>query len=230
MFLRVALDQRDLGVAAAGEAQVGERLLVDGEEAHRGPVLRRHVGDQGPIGHFHALDGGPEVLDELVDHAFLAEDLRDREHQVGGRGAGRKFAAELEADDLGGEHVERLAEHDGLGLDAADAPAQHAQAVDHRGMAVGADQRIGKRDRPGVVFAQEHALGQVLEVDLVYDADGRRHDAEVLKGLLAPAEELVALAVRAGIRSPRCGPSSPARRKSRPAPSGRSPGRPAPGG
>ena len=97
--------------------------------------------------------------------------------------------------DLGGEHVQRLAEHDGLGLDAADAPAQHAQAVDHRGMAIGADQRIGKRDRPRVVFAQEDALGQVFEVDLVDDADGRRHDAEVLECLLAPAEELVALAV-----------------------------------
>ena len=90
LFLRVALDQGDLGVAAAGETQVGERLLVDGEEAHRGPVLRRHVGDQGPIGHFHALDGGPEIFDELVDHAFLAEDLRDGEHQVGGRGARRE--------------------------------------------------------------------------------------------------------------------------------------------
>ena len=108
---------------------------------------------------------------------------------------GGKFAAEFEADHLGGEHVQRLAEHDGLGLDAADAPAQHAQAVDHRGMAIGADQRIGEGDRPGVVLAQEHALGQVLEVDLVYDAHGRRHDAEVLKGLLAPAEELVTLAV-----------------------------------
>ena len=37
----------------------------------------------------------------------------------------------------------RLAEHRRLGLDAADAPAQHAQAVDHRGVRVGADERVG---------------------------------------------------------------------------------------
>ena len=84
---------------------------------------------------------------------------------------GGKLAAELEADHLGGEHVERLAEHDGLGLDAAHAPAHHAQAVDHRGVAVGAHQRVGQGDRPGGVLAQEHALGQELQVHLVDDAD-----------------------------------------------------------
>ncbi len=40
-----------------------------------------------------------------------------------------------------------------------------------------------------------HHLGEILEVDLVADAGARRHDAEVVEGLLAPAQELVALAV-----------------------------------
>ncbi len=66
---------------------------------------------------------------------------------------GAKLAGELEADDFGHEHVERLAEHDGFGLDAADAPADDAQAVDHRGVAVGADERIGKRDGALLVVA-----------------------------------------------------------------------------
>ena len=38
----------------------------------------------------------------------------------------------------------RLAEHRRLGLDAADAPSQHAEAVDHRGVRVGPDQGVGK--------------------------------------------------------------------------------------
>ena len=42
---------------------------------------------------------------------------------------------------------------------------------------------------------EQHALGQVLEVHLVDDAGRRRHHAEVVEGLLAPAQELVALAV-----------------------------------
>jgi hypothetical protein len=41
---------------------------------------------------------------------------------------------QLEPDDLGNEHRDRLAEHRGFGLDAADAPAHDAEAVDHRGV------------------------------------------------------------------------------------------------
>jgi hypothetical protein len=40
-----------------------------------------------------------------------------------------------------------------------------------------------------------HAARQVLEVDLVHDAEARRHDAEGVEGLHAPLHELVALAV-----------------------------------
>ena len=55
--------------------------------------------------------------------------------------------AELEADDLRDEHRDRLAEHRRLGLDPADAPAEHAQAVDHRRVRVGPDQRVRVRQR-----------------------------------------------------------------------------------
>ena len=51
-----------------------------------------------------------------------------------------------DADDVGREEVHRLAEHAGLGLDAADAPADDADAVDHRRVRVGADQRVGVVD------------------------------------------------------------------------------------
>ena len=51
-------------------------------------------------------------------------------------------AGQLEADDLRDQHGDRLAEHRRLRLDAADAPAEHAQAVDHGGVRVGADQRV----------------------------------------------------------------------------------------
>src|SRR5690606_34573481 len=74
---------------------------------------------------------------------------------------------------------------------AAHAPAEHAQAVDHGGVRVGADDGIGI----GVAVVVEHYAGQVLDVHLVHDAGVRRHDLEVVEGLLAPAQELVALAV-----------------------------------
>ena len=41
------------------------------------------------------------------------------------------------------QHRDRLAEHRRLGLDAADAPAHHAEPVHHRRVRVGADERVG---------------------------------------------------------------------------------------
>ena len=90
-----------------------------------------------------ARDALAVELDELADDAVLAQHLGDREHDVGGGGAGRDRAGQLEADDARDEHRDRLAEHGRLGLDAADAPAEHAEAVDHRGVRVGADAGVG---------------------------------------------------------------------------------------
>jgi hypothetical protein len=102
-----------------------------------------------------------------------------------------------EADDLRNQHGDGLAEHGGLGLDAADAPAEHAEAVDHGGVRVGADQRVRVGHQPAVLFGIEHDPGQELEVHLVDDARVRRHDLEVVEGILAPAQEAVALLVAA---------------------------------
>ena len=117
-----------------------------------------------------------EVLDELADDFRLAQHFGDGEHEVGRRARRMQLALEVHADDVGREEVHRLAEHAGLGLDAADAPADHADAVDHRGVAVGADQRVGIADAFGRLV---HAGREVLEVHLVADADARRHDLKV---------------------------------------------------
>ena len=111
----------------------------------------------------------PEVLDELADHARLAQDLGDGQDEVGRRRALGQLAGQLEADDLRDEHRERLAEHRGLGLDPADAPAQHAEPVHHRRVRVGADERVG--ERPAVALL-DHA-GEELEVHLVDDPGAR---------------------------------------------------------
>ena len=57
-----------------------------------------------------------------------------------------QIAVQLEADHARDEHRNRLAEHGGLGLDAADAPADDADAVDHRGVRIGADAGVGVGD------------------------------------------------------------------------------------
>ena len=191
VLLGVGLDEGDLVVLAAGEAQVAQRLVVDREDRAGRAVLGAHVADRGAVGQRHRADAGAVELDELADHAVLAQHLGDREDEVGGGRAVGQLAVELEADDAGDEHADRLAEHRRLGLDAADAPAQHAEAVDHRGVRVGADQRVGV----GEPVAVEDDAGEVLDVDLVHDAGAGRHDLELVERGLAPAQELVALLV-----------------------------------
>jgi hypothetical protein len=78
-----------------------------------------------------------------------------------------------------------------LGLDAADAPAEHAETVDHRRVGVGADECVGER----LTVARLDDAAEVLEVHLVADAGVGRHDLEVVERLLTPAEEGVTLAV-----------------------------------
>jgi len=81
--------------------------------------------------------------------------------------------------------VQRLAEHHGLRLDPADAPANDAEAVDHRRVRVGAHERVGVRQGLIPVGHVEHDAGEVLEVHLVDDANTGRHDPERTEGLLA---------------------------------------------
>ena len=139
----------------------------------------------------------PVELHEFADHALLAQHLRDGEHEIGRGRAFAKLPGELEADHLRNEHGDGLTEHGRLCLDAAHAPAEHAQAVDHRGMRVGADEGIGvsERTRRALFRRREDDARQVLEIDLVDDAGVGRHHFEILERVLPPAQECVALAV-----------------------------------
>ncbi len=129
-----------------GALEVGDGLLVHREEAHRRAVLGRHVGDGRAVGDRQRRAAFAVELDELADDLGLAQHFRDRQHEIGRRAGGMQLAFQVDPDDIGRQEVHRLAEHAGLGLDAAHAPADHADAVDHRGVAVGADQRVGVVD------------------------------------------------------------------------------------
>ena len=104
----------------------------------------------------------------------------------------REPARQVDADDVRREEVDRLAEHAGLGLDAAHAPADDAEAVDHRGVRVGADERVGIEN---AVLLAGTPLARYSRFTWWHDADARRHDLERVERLLPPLQELVALAV-----------------------------------
>ena len=130
-------------LAAAGGAQVVGAFLVDGEEAHRRAVFGGHVRDSRAVHERERGGAGSEELDELADDLRLAEQLRDGERDVGGGDAFTNRAGEMNAHDIRCEEINRLAKHARLGLDAADAPADDAETVDHRGVRIGADEGVG---------------------------------------------------------------------------------------
>ena len=188
----IGLEGLDLVLGAAGALEVFDRAFVHRKEAHRRAVLGRHVGDGGAVRQGQGARSLAEELDELAHDFFLAQDFGHREDQIRRGAALAQAARQLEADHVRRQHVDGLAQHRRLGLDAAHAPAHHADAVDHRGVAVGTHQRIGIVHAIGRL---EHAARQVLQVHLVHDAESGRDHAEGAEGLHAPLHELVALAV-----------------------------------
>ena len=116
---------------------------IDREIAGGGPIFGRHVGDHRPVARRERRDARTEIFDELAGDALPAQPVGDGQGKIGGEHAFLQRAGKPHADHLRHPQHHRHAEHDALGLQPADAPAQHADAVDHRSVAVGADQRVG---------------------------------------------------------------------------------------
>ncbi len=193
--LGVGLDQGDPLGRAAGQAQIVEGQPIDREDAAGGTVFGRHVAQRRAISERQPVETVAEILDELADHALPAQHLGHGQDEIGRGGAFGQLTGELEADHLGNDHRDRLTEHRRLGLDAAHAPAEHAEAIDHRGVAVGADQGVGEGELAVALAHRPDHLRQIFQIDLVTDAGARRHDPEVVEGARPPAEESVALGV-----------------------------------
>lgn len=193
--LGVGFDECDALLFTAGHGEVVDGFAVDREEAAGRTVFRTHVADGGAVGERHVVEARAEEFDELRDNALLAQHLHDHQHEVGRGDAFLELAGELESDDLGQKHRDRLAEHRGFRLDTANAPAENAETVDHGGVAVGADTGVRVGGDFAVFFTGPDRLAQIFQIDLVTDAGAGRNDAEVLECLLAPLQEAVALAV-----------------------------------
>jgi len=134
-------------------------------------------------------------FDDRPDHVHGAQTFRQGQCQVGGEDTRRETAGEFDADDARYPDHEGLPERCGGGLDAADAPPGDTERIDHRGVRVGADQRIQGRHAQAVGFGGGDHRRQDLEVQLVTDADPGRNDAEPGDALLGPAQEPVAVVV-----------------------------------
>ncbi|RMP63452.1 hypothetical protein ALQ18_200068 [Pseudomonas marginalis pv. marginalis] len=88
-----------------------------------------------------------------------------------------------------------MAEHRGFSLNAANAPTENAQAVNHGGVRIGADQGVRVGDVPAAFVSVPHRLAKIFQVNLVTDAGAWRHHTEAVEGFLPPTQESVALVI-----------------------------------
>ena len=139
----IAFDEGAVGRGAASHAQVGNGFSVHGEKASRGTVFWRHIGEHGAVGQGEAGDAGTKILDELSDNIFLPQELGHDEGEVGGGNARAEGAGETHTVNDGGEQGDGLAQHGGLGLDAANTPAKDAKTVNHSGVRIGTNKGVG---------------------------------------------------------------------------------------
>lgn len=109
--LRIGFDKRDTVLGATGHGQIVDGLVVNREEAAGSAIFGTHIADGGTVGQRHRIEAGAEEFDEFGNHALLAQHLHDGQHEVGRSHAFLHLAGQLEADDLGQEHGDRLAEH-----------------------------------------------------------------------------------------------------------------------
>ena len=117
--------------------------------------------------------------------------MHNCEHEVGRCGAFCHLAVKTEADDFRDQHGDWLTQHGCFGFNAANAPTEHGEAVDHGRVRVGADAGVRIGNGFAVFIFCPDRLAQIFEVHLVADAGARWHNAEILERRGAPAQELI---------------------------------------
>src|SRR5688572_4684392 len=130
-------------------------------------------------------------LYEFADDFRLPQHLRYPQNQIRGSHSFAHLTVQVNANDVGREDINRLAQHRRLCLDAADAPTHDSQTIDHGRVRVGAYQSIRIIDAK--LFPDR--LRQILEIHLMADTYAGRHYAKTIKTLRAPLEKLVARVV-----------------------------------
>ena len=189
----VLLDQLNLLVFTTGQFQVIDGLLVDVEHRRRGAVFRGHVGDGRAVAEGQRRRAFAEKLQPGANDFLLAQVFGQGQDHVGSGDARLQLARQFDANAFRQAHPRRATEHHALGFEAADTDGDHAQRIDVRRVAVGAD--AGVRERHA--FAHLNHRGHFLQVDLVHDAVARRDHIDVLEGLFGPVDEVETVFVAA---------------------------------
>src|SRR5688572_1477430 len=129
-------------------------------------------------------------LDELTNHLRATHHLGNTQNEIGCSHSIAQTAAQVNTNNVRRQEVDRLAQHSSLGFDATDTPTNNTQTVDHSRVRIRADERVGI-----VNILLPNVLCEILEIDLVTDADARRNDRESVESLCAPFQKLISRAI-----------------------------------
>mmetsp|Transcript_47504 Transcript_47504/g.93684 ORF Transcript_47504/g.93684 Transcript_47504/m.93684 type:complete len:304 (-) Transcript_47504:651-1562(-) len=188
----ILLDFCDLGLGSASGSQILQGLSVNGEEPHGSTVFWSHIGNSGTVGKGETLHAGAVELNKLSNNPPLSEHCGAGEHQISCGGVLGKGAGELETDDFGKDHRNRLAEHNGLRLNPAHTPTDDSEAVNHGGMGVCANDRVGIQN---ALVILHHHTRKVFKVHLMHNTRSWRNDQHVVERSSTPLKECEALFV-----------------------------------
>ena len=117
------------------------------------------------------------------------------QYQVGCGDTFTEFAGKTKTDDIRDKHRHGLTKHRRFRFDTSDAPAEHAETVDHGGVGIGADKRIRIRHHYAVLEFAPDGFPQIFKIYLVANTGAWRHHAKAAERLLAPAQERITLMV-----------------------------------
>ena len=134
LFFCVPLNHIHLFRRATRARQITQRLIIHREKPHRRPVFRRHICNRRAIRQPNTRQPRTVKLDKLIYHALLAQHLNHRQCQIRRRRTLGQLPIQLEPDNLGRQHINRLPQHHRLCLNTPHPPAHHTQAIDHRRM------------------------------------------------------------------------------------------------
>ena len=191
----VRLDQLHMMKIPAGKREVAQRFDIDRKHRRGRAILWAHVRQRRPFRKREGGHSGAAKLHEGPDNPFYTQALRHGQNEIGGSDSRTQATHEAATDDLGDQDADGLAEHGGGGFDPADSPSEHAEAVDHRGVTVHADHRIGINERAILARTGPDNLGQAFQIDLMANTVSGRDDVKAVERFLSPSQESVALAV-----------------------------------
>ena len=190
---RIRFHQLHLLGLAAGQAQIVQRLFVDGKQRSGGTVFGAHIGNGGAVANRQTARTLAVEFEVGTHHFFLAQEFGQRQHHIGRGNARLAAAGQLHADDIGQAHPGSAAQHHVLGLQSAHAHCNHAQRVHVRRVAVGTDAGIGKSHPVLHIHHGRH----LFQIDLVHDTVPGRDHIDIGKCLFRPINEVKAVFVAA---------------------------------